>query len=279
MSISNKIDGESLFFSNEKEDRTIIYHYTNKKIAINKILGKNNFLFSQNKNFNDPKENKIWFNSRDDNQHFEWNDFFRKFQENIQIASFTKDNLYEKNKYINSIGVLYPGRGFNHPRMWAQYADNHHGVCLAFDKNKIENELIRNNSIFQYYCGEIEYVPSLFYKIEDEKIYNSYFFDTKDKLKSNIDLILEKTEKGRIPFFFRKMLDWKEENEYRFVIIKNNSSRLSINILDNLVAIILGWSFPESQYKKVIKLGEKYKVHVYKMEYHNGNAHLPEIIL
>ena len=29
-------------------------------------------------------------------------------------------------------------RGYTHPRMWAQYASNHTGVCLVFDKELIK---------------------------------------------------------------------------------------------------------------------------------------------
>jgi len=41
-----------------------------------------------------------------------------------------------------SIDGIY-SRGFCKPRMWAQYADNHSGVCLVFDWVKI-GESIRN---------------------------------------------------------------------------------------------------------------------------------------
>jgi Protein of unknown function (DUF2971) len=50
-------------------------------------------------------------------------------------------------------------RGFHKPRMWTQYADQHRGVCLIFDRTKlakaIENQLSEGQIRM---TGPVEYV-------------------------------------------------------------------------------------------------------------------------
>ena len=273
------LDGQSIFFSNYHDERNIIYHYTKKTTALKKILRNNEFLFSHNKNLNDPKENKIWFNSDIKEQSFDWRAYFDFYQLNVQLACFTIDNIREMKKYDDTIGLVYPGRGFNHPRMWAQYSDNHEGICLAFDKDKFALNINKVKNLRKLYSDKIMYVPSLFHNINSEKIYNAYQVDSDNSRLAIDELALMKIKQGKKTFFFRKLLDWKDENEYRFVVVSKSANQISIPIDNSLVTIILGWQFPEDDLEEIIELGKKYKVHVYQMEYHNGSSHIPNEIL
>lgn len=274
-----KLDGQSIFFSNFHDKRNIIYHYTKKATALKKILRNNEFSFSHNKNLNDPKENKIWFNSDIKEQSFDWRAYFDFYQLNVQLACFTIDNIREMKKYDDTIGLVYPGRGFNHPRMWAQYSDNHEGICLAFDKDKFALNINKVKNLRKLYSDKIMYVPSLFHNINSKKIYNAYQVDSDNSRLPIDELALMKIKQGKKTFFFRKLLDWKDENEYRFVVVSKSANQISIPIDNSLVTIILGWQFPEDDLEEIIELGKKYKVHVYQMEYYNGSSHIPNEIL
>ena len=271
-----KLDGQSIFFSNFHDKRNIIYHYTKKATALKKILRNNEFSFSHNKNLNDPKENKIWFNSKVGAEFFDWEGYFKFFQFNVQLACFTVDNKNEMSKHENTIGLVYPGKGFNHPRMWAQYGENHEGICLVFDRDKFLSNINEVDSIKKVYSDKIVYVPSLFHHINSSKIYNAYDIGLDDSEKPIDELALKKIEQGKKTFFFRKLLDWRDENEYRFIAISKNTEKISISIDNSLVTIILGWLYPEDDLEEVIEMGKKYKVHVFQMEYHNGSSHIPK---
>ena len=100
--------------------------------------------------------------------------------------------------------VLGELEGTNHPRMWSQYAQRGYGVCLALDEQKFFK--INEDSL-----------SSKFYKFEP------VMYEHKNGASVTIDAPYIETE-GREEYlikqnyqelFFKKHIDWKEENEKR----------------------------------------------------------------
>lgn len=109
--------------------RKLICHYTEREIAIEKILFTRSLRFNELKNTNDPWEYKKNINPSIRNG----NDLFRaigksnetQFQsEKVKSLSFTKD--------------LSKIRCFENQLMWSHYAENHKGICLVFDERKLK---------------------------------------------------------------------------------------------------------------------------------------------
>lgn len=135
--------------------------------------------------------------------------------------------------------------GFLKPRMWSQYGENHEGLCLVFSrKSTIDamNEIVNSTCLF----------------FHDEVEYHEYVRDSvRDTLHVNADLLAEKTPHeiaiGHIrkcykDLFFIKQNDFRDEDEYRFVICDTNelSTERSIFKFDTkecLIGIIAGDRF------------------------------------
>ena len=125
--------------------------------------------------------------------------------------------------------------GINHPRMWAQYADNNNGVCIAIKKD----EFLEDNK---------ELLCEKFHKVEhvDYRFYPSLHFSQDcadaDDLKT----------KNWHDLFFLKQEDWKQENEVRFFGYDLKSSFLSIENSIAFICLSHGFMHNEDNMRKLI---------------------------
>ena len=123
--------------------------------------------------------------------------------------------------------------------MWAQYADNHAGVCLIFDKNEFKKrfEKIKENS------GNIEILPDR--EIEYSNFLTNLEVAMKDIRKGhdiNQDYTNFYLEPERLQYLFQKCEDYRDENEYRFCLInrdlKNPDEQMFINYGSSLLGVM-----------------------------------------
>jgi len=125
---------------------------------------------------------------------------------------------------------------YNHPRMWAQYADNNKGVCIIIDEDKfleINEEILQD----KFYTFEnIEYKPYLYDKTVNSSLYENSFNFVSKYYKH---------------IFFRKHTDWREECERRFWGI-DIPEFLSID--GCIEYICLGRKFSKENYKELIQV-------------------------
>ena len=99
-------------------------------------------------------------------------------------------------------------------RMWEQYGQDHAGVCLVFERDKlveeVGNNLVREGS---YWCDSVEYTLAGFGTANGAAISLNDFHDD-DSLADDVAIHVQRHYKD---FFFLKTLDWATEYEYRFV--------------------------------------------------------------
>lgn len=118
-----------------------LYHYTSREVLLEYILPSEKIKMSQFGLTNDPRESKKWsftivfpgivypLNSNEVNSIIDKANLLVK--EYCKVICFTRDDPnIEKLHHGHKIY----GRGYAHPRMWAQYAKRHTGVCIVFDK-------------------------------------------------------------------------------------------------------------------------------------------------
>lgn len=210
---------ENLSLTPYKSDKKLLYHYTGPEKLL-KILESLQLKFSKFDNLNDLNEIEV---------NFQITDF--KFEINIQeyiiqkcrLISFSKD--YIKGHFIEEWGI-------NHPRMWAQYADNNKGACIVLNEEK----LLEKNQFLKE-CD--------FFRLEDVQ----YDFWT---LNDNIENIKDPEEVIKQNFrriFFKKSKDWELERERRLFIL-GNIEYLDIN--NCIEYICLGFRF--NQFGELINL-------------------------
>ena len=114
--------------------------------------------------------------------------------------------IKEKCSYLSFVqdGEIGLGEleGTNHPRMWSQYAQRGYGVCLALDDENFFNI-------------NAEKLNSKFY------VFDPVLYENKNGAKITIDApYADGREESLIKqhyqeLFFKKHIDWKEENEKR----------------------------------------------------------------
>lgn len=191
-----------------------MYHYTSRETLIEMILPTGKFRMSPLKSTNDPRESKEWFMGLE-YRHQHQSDVVSALNElnseinhyiksGCKIACFTKDKEHAQ---------VRPGsgfkRGFGHARMWAQYADNHKGVCIVFNKSALIETINKELSYPKYIWSD-----SVCY--EDVASYE------RDELHMSYDDILEKGIKSATEnhintyykkLFFHKIIDWADECE------------------------------------------------------------------
>jgi hypothetical protein len=225
------------------KSKDILFHYTKMNTAIEKILFEQRLkLFPRAKSI-DPLENcsTIYsvsqFNSiAPENKSKKIIDYLKKYESKIKQLSFCMNNqVFDLNSTFYPPLEYY---GFIKPRMWDQYADKYQGVCLAFDKTKI-NLTTKIPNIVKY--EDYEYINEI----------KSISID-----KNRIDKIgIKKYKKEYFDFFneslFLKHKDYKDENEFRIISFKNQNIDY-ISIKKSLIAIIISNDYISDYHKKYL---------------------------
>jgi hypothetical protein len=145
----------------EERDTNGLYHYTNACAAVS-ILQSGSFRLSSFKKSNDPKEVYLALQKNcqftvEENERF-YRQFIDYYENNIRYMSCTVDSP-EECFSDEKLKHYLCGKGFNYSRMWAQYAGNHTGVCICFNKEKIEERLRKQYGEDKIYSEKIKYEP------------------------------------------------------------------------------------------------------------------------
>ena len=166
-------------------------------------------------------------------------------ERSVRFASFAMDMPFynpPKDSQENCYNNL--SKGWARSRMWAQYAENHKGVCLIFDKNNLVKSFQSTFNSCETYCKKV--------------IYTNNLYPLKESLEKNCKslLTLEK-----IDFLFQKCQDYRDEQEYRLLLInkklKNSKKMVEFSISDSLCGVISGVRFPDEN-KLSLKTAMKY---------------------
>lgn len=220
-----------------------VYHYTSAATALDYILESRTLRFGEYTGTNDPKETKSWFF---DLITFENRDLGRYRQAEVskwlsaqlksrtKMACFSTDSSPLTGFHLDDIYQ----RGYSKARMWAQYGDRHRGVCLVFDRAKLTARIKREFAHSVILFGSVTYRDaSLVRSIE------------RHEFNIDVDLLQTKTPSEYVkahlsryarPLFFEKLLDWRDEAEWRVVILAEASGSLYLPIDDSLVAVVHG---------------------------------------
>ncbi len=215
---------------NFKKDReNLLYHFTKSDIALTKILPLKQLRLNDIEKTNDPREYKTLGFGIIDNVTLKLNSenlkpekISKEIKRNCKVSGFCKDYYVEKEWWD----------GFNLFRMWAQYGENHKGVCLVIDKDLFIEE---NENIFSD--------PFTFYKSIKYTNKDPYkFINYKEINSEGLDDYIENFIRSYYKYlFFRKHNDWKTEYEWR--LIHYNANEVYCSIQKSLKSVITGFDF------------------------------------
>lgn len=261
----------------------MIYHYTSVDTLIKYILPQNSLRFSHLSSTNDPEESKYHIMDYIDDvsigpDYFMDNlnkmrDISKGITLNIRLICFSQDDA---DFYIGN--GLYSNKGYARPRMWAQYANNHQGVCLVFNKAKIIDIFKNSFSDKQTFYGNVSYEPLVKLLNEEENINAQSGFASDLLNKSVEEIVNERIIKYHKIYFFSKHKDWKTENEFRLVLRETSGNEVYLNIDGCLEYIILGHKFDDNLIKpiKILIDSMSYKPNILKFVYNrNGYCFVP----
>jgi hypothetical protein len=203
-----------------------LYHFTKFTSLLEDILPNQRLLMNYIINSNDPWENQLFsfdpkWKSDSNPRFFNYLDLQSRLHEKIRLSSRVISFSTSK------VTKRFSNPGYNLSRMWAQYADNHKGICIIVDKEEFIKENIKNFD----FRGKVKYQSEINTPILDESYINPSGYKDLDLKK-----IISKFHKE---IFFTKLSDWKGENEYRIINYRNPSIEYcSIN--KSLYGIIMG---------------------------------------
>jgi hypothetical protein len=233
----------------------LMCHFTRSATAFEKILPERKLWMNPYSTMRDPFENQYPF---------------------IQSAAGGGDDADAENKLFWSIqrkvalsrephsllalteGDPRPGdaieRDFrcpwSRPRMWEQYAENHAGACLIFDREQLL-EALRDDleGRGSYWEGSVNYTVAGYAGSVAARILLSQFHE--DALEEEVDAYVQHHYKD---FFFLKTEDWATEFEYRFVFERNTEPNVRflpagnhVSYGDALRWVLVGEHFPDWQ--------------------------------
>ena len=224
------------------DSQRFLYHYTRQATA--KLIAENLRLrFAPYTETNDPKENKDWrfwlAGSDEDLRQSLSNDvsasFSRALKGVTRVACFCTDSAPLTGDPIRDIS----NRGLAKPRMWQQYGENHEGVCFVFDRAGLAKaiaEQVPNPSAV--YSGEVSYVDRLFVTDLDR---GEFGINVTELKRIGLDLYVgQHAHFYHRPLFFEKLTDWRQEREFRWVVLCRSKQDVLIDVSQCLVGVVFG---------------------------------------
>jgi len=255
-SFKKNIGDSSIFQFFEDQDK-FLYHYTSAKTAIEYILKDKQLKLGRYINTNDPKETKTWqfslgTNEKRDLSGYSLEEISEKFTQALKhrtnLACFSQDGTltgdHTKDIYA---------RGFGKSRMWAQYADNHKGVCIVLEKSAICKAVTDQfgNDRFRIYGGPVVYENHLITEVNNPV--HGFLIDADHLEKLGFDkyarLHVETYHKS---LFFEKVTDWSSENEFRVLVFGEREEELFLNINGTIAGVLFGTDCAEDDITRVV---------------------------
>ncbi|HLY22255.1 MAG TPA: DUF2971 domain-containing protein [bacterium] len=259
----------------DKKDR-YLYHYTSIETALSHILPQGALRLGPFTKTNDPRESKDWkfvfVSYKNAFAEVSEEERARLAREAAQLAKNTCKVLCltedDERAVGGGIDSIY-WRGFCRPRMWAQYADKHRGICLIFDRAQLRESIMTSLE-----ASSVLFERSVEYHNRSSAPPPSKgpFFLNLDSMRSDGP---ERTIRKHISeywreLFFEKALDWQDEKEFRWVVWDLTHSEHFVNFGSALRGIVVG---PEFDDRLLPGLGDyvaRYDLYLCRLDWNNG---------
>jgi len=156
--------------------------------------------------------------------------------------------------------------------MWAQYGEGHSGVCFAFDREELDRKMHEElGGKGQIYSGSVDYTEN------ELELYDVLSLDADLIASDGIDTAIEKhIDLHYKKLFLQKDADWRDENEYRWIVKTRDMSPEYVSIENSIRAIFLGIDFPFIYHSAALECAKELKIPLFKLKWHNGRARLSD---
>jgi hypothetical protein len=250
----------------------LVFHYTSHTAALEGILHTGRIIFGDLRHTNDPYESCVW-----DLSPGMWGGTVQDSTNNLIAADRIIDTIHRRCRLFctsqdngdraSAPDIPYLSRGFLIPPLWAHYATNHKGICLAFDKFRlyktVKDSAATDNIMVIAKDVSYDGPPNLrqpafgidITGIESDKIPN---------------IVLDHIQRYKEILLFTKDRTWSYENEFRLAVICCDDKPFEIDITDSIVGIILGSQFPECYTPLISRAQERFQIGIAQVEWEIG---------
>jgi len=254
-------------FAEESPQRPL-FHYTSGDVALDHLLTDGRLRLQAPTGLNDPFESEpisVAFLLEDQNQQHRRGTFeaaSELLRNTCRLCCLTLSGHYDH-------GPVGFGDGFARARMWAQYAENHAGVCLAFNQDRL-----RAAAIAAAKARDLRlYEAGVKYRVEgglDRAISLPYA-----RVAQDLPGLIEDVFPVHVArLYFSKAWDWSTETEYRFLLHGKVNDYEYIDVRHALTGVFCGPAFPDGRIKDICarcpELTDAGRV--YKLSWRNGVA-------
>jgi hypothetical protein len=247
-----------------------LFHYTTRETALEHILPTGRLLFGHLPRTNDPREfAPVWFTIGgrlgEDDELTTRNPFELIEEANVLLRKSVRLLCLTEDQPGTGFGGRY-GNGPERARMWAQYAGNHTGVCLAFDGDRLiqaaedqfkatPGKSLLHSQVTYAGDGEHPRMPML-HQPEAER-----------DLLAFIEAMVRDNPRD---LFFTKDWDWASETEYRLLLRGDTEDQEFLDVGDALEAVIAGPQFHRSYKTGLWRLCEELEVEPLEIQWQMG---------
>jgi hypothetical protein len=181
----------------------------------------------------------------------------------FNINEFNKENIHNKRQ------------GFFYPRMWAQYANKSSGCCIIFKKDILDTLFNKLSDKYYLFSGKIKYLDIL----NIDHIYNLQKLIFPIHRFKNENEVIKFLRENHHLLFFCKDKDWKDEKEYRYLIIDKNYNNLEPYFMkiENAVDSVIFGEKCKSDLNDIIKKCIKERINLYRIKNYLGKYYLDDI--
>jgi hypothetical protein len=252
-----------------------LFHYTKAGTLLERILPSMTLKMGTYEGLNDPRESKTW----------PFTLYSKKLSTNDSFQSSLFDEISD---FITKKTIVLCGTrddpdvtdnsddrdfrsGYGHPRMWAQYADSHKGVCLVVDHGALHKNIVQIAGDRPFFHGPVNYLSSSSGP-NDLSNHITYIEDIYENgLSNTIEPHLRKNNES---LFFTKHLDWRDEWEHRWIIRSEEEKAEYVSITNCLKAVILGGECDLSNQSEILKACNILEIPVFKIFQHGWSMSL-----
>ena len=243
-------------------------HYTTAAITLEHIIPSGELRMSPRRSMRDPIENTFlvpgtayWV---DDQPHPEadWGravEFCKGVWERVRVLSLTRDVIgYEGN-------AVRFGCCWARARLWEQYADDHRGACLIFDRDSLERAITADLGA-RVTFGEVDYSAGGITMTDADMLIDPRIFSDDTREQAALDYI--KTYEQEL--FFLKTDEWQSEHELRAVPHDAGDEYAFARFGDALRAVVIGHEFPDDQVAGANALAREHGVELKQARWEQG---------
>jgi hypothetical protein len=243
------------------------YHYTTWATAAEHILPTGTLRLSPYSRMRDPLESEsvmlgagVSYAPGDEQAqaelmraHSEAQNLLDRLRSNSKLLSMTVDAQWV-HRTPNWSEARF-GMGWTRARMWEQYADSHAGVCLVFEREPFEAQVLAQlqERSHESRSGEVYY----WRPDRGEWPWPTILLD---RSESGTDQGRKHLERHFTDYFFTKLVDWESEYEFRFVEPSETEGYSHVDYGDTLVGLVVGHKFPENLESDAVTLTGEHHV-------------------